>query len=184
MALLQNIPMQEADGIGFLAVCMLFICLFMLMLMLSLALKIVPEYQRVAVFRLGRFLGIRGPGTIIAIPFVDRLAAIDLREQERTYQGLPVLTRDNQRIVIDLLARYRVVKLEQYVLNVTNLETSMQELVRSTLSDVAGGMDYADIVTQRPQLVQDVLGRAGETAGRWGAEILGLELRDIRREQA
>lgn len=116
-----------------------------LFIFLTNAIKIVPEYQRLVVFRLGRCVGTRGPGLILLIPIIDRAVKADLREQVREIPHQVSITKDNAPISIDFLWYYKVLDPAESVLQVGNFEVAAQGMATTTLRAVIGGIPLDDV---------------------------------------
>ena len=101
------------------------------------AIRIVPEYQRLVVFRLGRSVGAKGPGIIILIPVIDRAVKVDLREQVREIPHQTAITKDNAGISVDFIWYYKVLDPAESVLQVGNFEVAAQGMATTTLRAVA-----------------------------------------------
>src|SRR5512146_1880865 len=104
------------------------------------AIRIVPEYQRLVVFRLGRCVGERGPGLVLLIPIIDRGVRVDLREQVREIPAQTSITKDNPPISIDFLWYYKVFDPVHTVLQVGNFELAAQGIATTTLRSVIGSI--------------------------------------------
>src|SRR3990172_8544573 len=111
------------------------------------AVRIVPEYRRLVVFRLGRVIGASGPGLVLLIPFVDRAVRVDLREQVREIPHQTGITKDNAPIAIDFLWYHKVVVASQTVLQVGNFEAAAQGMATTTLRSVIGSMMLDDVLS-------------------------------------
>src|SRR5689334_7088625 len=109
------------------------------------AIRIVPEYQRLVVFRLGRSIGSRGPGIVFLIPFFDRAVKVDLREQVREVPHQTSITKDNAPISIDFLWYYKVLDPAESVLQVGNFESAAAGIAATTLRAVIGGIPLDDV---------------------------------------
>jgi len=149
-------------------------------LMLSAALRIAPEHQRLVVFRLGRFLGVYGPGLSFLIPFLDRAVAVDLRERVRRIEGEVMLTQDRKRITADLVWSYQIVDPARSVLEVEDLEAAAQEMAIVTLRSVIGSMERYDLFENREQASARLQDRLGQIVEPWGAEVRHVEVREIK----
>ncbi|MEA4910060.1 MAG: SPFH domain-containing protein [Anaerolineaceae bacterium] len=143
------------------------------------AIKIVPEYQRLVVFRLGRSIGARGPGIMILIPFVDRAVRVDLREQVREIPVQTSITLDNAPISIDFLWYYKVFDPVQSVLQVGSFEMAAQGIATTTLRSVIGGILLDDVLSQREKINQSLRARLDEVTERWGVKVTNVEIREI-----
>ena len=108
--------------------------------LLASAIKVVPEYQRLVVFRLGRCVGAKGPGIVLLIPVVDRGVKADLREQVREIPHQTAITSDNAGISIDFIWYYKILDPTESVLQVGNFEAAAQGMATTTLRAVIGGI--------------------------------------------
>ncbi len=143
------------------------------------AIKIVPEYQRLVVFRLGRCVGAKGPGIVILIPFVDRAIRVDLREQVREIPAQTSITSDNAPISIDFLWYYKVIDPIQSVLQVGNFELAAQGIATTTLRSVIGGIMLDGVLSEREQINTALRKRLDEVTERWGVKVTNVEIREI-----
>jgi regulator of protease activity HflC (stomatin/prohibitin superfamily) len=143
------------------------------------AIKIVPEYQRLVVFRLGRCIGAKGPGLVILIPFVDRAVRVDLREQVREIPAQTSITNDNAPISIDFLWYYKVVDPIQSVLAVGNFELAAQGIATTTLRSVIGGIMLDGVLSERETINTSLRIRLDEVTERWGVKVTNVEIREI-----
>ena len=149
------------------------------LLFLWSAIKIVPEYQRLVVFRLGRSIGAKGPGLIILIPFVDRAVRVDLREQVREIPAQTSITNDNAPINIDFLWYYKVIDPIQSVLAVGNFELAAQGIATTTLRSVIGGIMLDGVLSERETINTSLRVRLDEVTERWGVKVTNVEIREI-----
>ena len=149
------------------------------LLFLWSAIKIVPEYQRLVVFRLGRCIGAKGPGLIILIPFVDRAVRVDLREQVREIPAQTSITNDNAPINIDFLWYYKVIDPIQSVLQVGNFELAAQGIATTTLRSVIGGIMLDGVLSERETINTSLRLRLDEVTERWGVKVTNVEIREI-----
>jgi regulator of protease activity HflC (stomatin/prohibitin superfamily) len=143
------------------------------------AIKIVPEYQRLVVFRLGRCIGERGPGLVLLIPFIDRGIRVDLREQVREIPAQTSITSDNAPISIDFLWYYKVFDPVQSVLQVGNFELAAQGIATTTLRSVIGGIMLDGVLSEREKINQALRSRLDEVTERWGVKVTNVEIREI-----
>ncbi|HNZ01317.1 MAG TPA: SPFH domain-containing protein [Anaerolineaceae bacterium] len=146
---------------------------------LATALKIVPEYKRLVVFRLGRCMGARGPGLVILIPFIDQAVSVDLREQVREIPAQTSITKDNAPISIDFLWYYRVFDPVQSVLQVGNFELAAQGIATTTLRSVIGGIMLDGVLSEREQINAALRTRLDEVTEKWGVKVTNVEIREI-----
>lgn len=150
-----------------------------LMLVLASAIKIIPEYQRLVVFRLGRCIGSRGPGFIFLIPIVDKGIRVDLREQIREIPHQTAITADNAGISLDFIWYYKVLDPVESVLQVGAFESAAQGMATTTLRAVVGGIELDQVLTDREHINYLLRTRLDEVTERWGVKVTNVEIREI-----
>ncbi len=160
-------------GIGIL------IALVLIIIFLVKAIKIVPEYQRLMVFRLGRSIGTKGPGVAILIPVVDRGIRVDLREQYLEIPHQSAITEDNATISIDFIIFTKVVDAVMSVVAVQNFEGAAQNIAATTLRSVVGDMSLDDVLAKREQMNEVLRAKLDEVTERWGVKVTNVEIREI-----
>jgi regulator of protease activity HflC (stomatin/prohibitin superfamily) len=143
------------------------------------AIRIVPEYQRLVVFRLGRCVGQKGPGIVLLIPVIDRAVKVDLREQVREIPHQTSITKDNAPISIDFLWYYKVLDPAESVLQVGNFEVAAQGMATTTLRAVIGGIPLDDVLSEREHINTMLRTRLDEVTERWGVKVTNVEIREI-----
>jgi regulator of protease activity HflC (stomatin/prohibitin superfamily) len=143
------------------------------------AIRITQEYERLVVFRLGRCIGQKGPGLVLLIPFIDRGAKVDLREQVREIPHQTSITLDNAPIAIDFIWYYKVIDASQSVLQVGNFEAASQGMATTTLRSVIGGIPLDDVLSQRDRINQMLRTKLDEVTERWGVKVTNVEIREI-----
>ena len=143
------------------------------------AIRIVPEYQRLVVFRLGRSIGQRGPGLILLIPVIDRAVKVDLREQVREIPHQTAITKDNAGISVDFIWYYKVLDPTESVLQVGNFEVAAQGMATTTLRAVIGGIPLDDVLSEREHINTMLRTRLDEVTERWGVKVTNVEIREI-----
>ncbi|MGD8621496.1 MAG: SPFH domain-containing protein [Anaerolineales bacterium] len=146
---------------------------------LATAIRIIQEYERLVVFRLGRCVGERGPGLVILIPFVERGVKVDLREQVREIPHQTSITLDNAPIAIDFIWYYKVVDAMQSVIQVGNFEVAAQGMATTTLRSVIGAIALDDVLSQRDHINQTLRVKLDEVTERWGVKVTNVEIREI-----
>ncbi len=159
--------------------CLVGVVVLLLLIFISSALKIVPEYQRLVVFRLGRCIGPKGPGLILLIPWVDRAVRVDLREQVREIPAQTSITADNAPISIDFLWYYKVFDPVQSVLQVGSFELAAQGIATTTLRAVIGGILLDGVLSEREKINIALRTRLDEVTERWGVKVTNVEIREI-----
>ena len=143
------------------------------------AIRIVPEYQRLVVFRLGRSVGAKGPGIVILIPIIDRAVKVDLREQVREIPHQTAITKDNAGISVDFIWYYKVLDPSESVLQVGNFEVAAQGMATTTLRAVIGGIPLDDVLSEREHINTMLRTRLDEVTERWGVKVTNVEIREI-----
>ncbi len=149
------------------------------LIILAQAIRIVPEYQRLVVFRLGRCVGARGPGLVLLIPIVDKAIKVDMREQVREVPHQISITKDNASISIDFLWYYKVLDAAESVLQVGSFETAAAGMATTTLRAVIGGIPLDDALSEREHINNMLRTRLDEVTERWGVKVTNVEIREI-----
>ncbi len=167
------------DGNTLTILCLVGAVFLVLIVFLSNAIRIVPEYQRLVVFRLGRSIGEKGPGVVILIPIVDRAVRVDLREQVREIPRQTSITKDNAPIDIDFIWFYKVLNPTDSVIQVGNFELAAQGMATTTLRSVIGGILLDDVLSERETINNILRTRLDEVTGRWGVKVTNVEIREI-----
>lgn len=154
------------------------IVLFLLVL-LPLTLKVVREYQRIVLFRLGRMVGIKGPGVVLLIPFVDRPSYVDLREFFLEIPHQTSITKDNAAISIDFITFFKVIDAEASVVQVANFSGAAQNVAATTLRSVVGDISLDDVLAKRDEINMILCTKLDEVTERWGVKVTNVEIREI-----
>jgi regulator of protease activity HflC (stomatin/prohibitin superfamily) len=141
--------------------------------------RIVPEYQRMIVFRLGRVIGARGPGLVLLIPVADQGVRIDLRERFFDIPPQPCITQDNATLSIDLLIYMKIVDALTSVLNVQDYEGAARGIAITTLRAVVGDMLLDAVLSKREHINEVLRGKLDEVTDRWGIKVTAVEIREI-----
>jgi regulator of protease activity HflC (stomatin/prohibitin superfamily) len=141
--------------------------------------RIVREYQRIVLFRLGRCIGTRGPGVVMLIPLIDRPIVVDLRERYLEIPNQTAITKDNAGIQIDFIIFYRVADAVQTVITVQNFAGAAQNIAATTLRSVVGDMLLDDVLSKRDEMNLLLRTRLDEVTERWGVKITNVEVREI-----
>jgi regulator of protease activity HflC (stomatin/prohibitin superfamily) len=159
--------------------CIIGALLVLGLVFLLYAIRIVPEYQRLVVFRLGRSVGAKGPGIVLLIPGIDRAVKVDLREQVREIPHQTSITKDNAPISIDFLWYYKVLDPTESVLQVGNFDVAAQGMATTTLRAVIGGMPLDNVLSDREHINTMLRTRLDEVTERWGVKVTNVEIREI-----
>lgn len=155
------------------------VALIALVVLIGMAIKIVREYERLVVFRLGRVLTIKGPGIVFLIPLVDRAVSVDLRELYLEIPHQSAITEDNATISIDFIIFYKVVDAVMSVVEVQFFAGAAQNIAATTLRSVVGDMSLDDVLAKREAMNETLRVKLDEVTERWGVKITNVEIREI-----
>jgi regulator of protease activity HflC (stomatin/prohibitin superfamily) len=155
------------------------IVVLLLVILLPQAIRIVREYQRLMVFRLGRAIGAKGPGLVILIPFIDKGVWVDLRELYLEIPHQTAITEDNASISIDFIVFYRVIDAVMSIIEVGNFAGAAQNIAATTLRSVVGDMSLDDVLAKREQMNEILRVKLDEVTERWGVKVTNVEIREI-----
>jgi len=153
--------------------------LIIVLAILSTSIRVVREYERGVIFRLGRFIGAKGPGLFFIIPFADRFVKIDLRTVAFDVPSQRVLTKDNVSVNVDAVVYYRVHDPGKAVNQVENYLLATNLLAQTTLRDVLGQVELDDLLTKREELSKRIAGIVDELTDRWGIKVSAVSLKDV-----
>jgi regulator of protease activity HflC (stomatin/prohibitin superfamily) len=159
--------------------CIVAFVVVVLIIFLVNAIRIVNEYQRLVVFRLGRCIGTKGPGLVLLIPIIDRAVKADLREQVREVPHQVSITKDNAPISIDFLWYFKVLDPTLSVVGVGNFELSAAGMATTTLRSVIGGIPLDEVLSQRENINTTLRVKLDEVTERWGVKVTNVEIREI-----
>jgi regulator of protease activity HflC (stomatin/prohibitin superfamily) len=159
--------------------CVVAFVVVVLVIILANAIRIVNEYQRLVVFRLGRCIGTKGPGLVLLIPVIDRPVKADLREQVREVPHQVSITKDNAPISIDFLWYFKVMDPTLSVIGVGNFELAAAGMATTTLRSVIGGIPLDEVLSQREHINQTLRSKLDEVTERWGVKVTNVEIREI-----
>jgi regulator of protease activity HflC (stomatin/prohibitin superfamily) len=148
-------------------------------ILLSSIVKIVREYERGVIFRLGRLLRAKGPGVILLIPMVDRMMKIDLRVVTLDIPRQEMMTRDNVPVTVDAVVYFRVVSPEDSVVKVENFSKATYLIAQTTLRSVLGQHELDELLSQRDRINQQLQRVIDETTEPWGIKVTLVEVRDV-----
>jgi regulator of protease activity HflC (stomatin/prohibitin superfamily) len=146
---------------------------------LALAIKVVREYERIVVFKLGRFVGAKGPGIILIAPIINRVVLIDLRERFLEVTRQTCITKDNAPVDIDFLIYYKVFDAGQSVVQVQNFTGASVGIATTTLRAVVGDIPLDELLARREQINNVLRAKLDEVTERWGVKVTSVEIREI-----
>ena len=144
-----------------------------------LAIKVVQEYERGVIFRLGRLVGARGPGLFFILPFVERMVKVDLRVVTMDVPRQDVITRDNVTVKVDAVVYFRVLDPEMAVVKVTDYIRATSLVAQTTLRSVLGQSDLDELLSKREDVNQRLQRIIDETTEPWGVKVTIVEVRDV-----
>jgi regulator of protease activity HflC (stomatin/prohibitin superfamily) len=153
--------------------------LIIAVLLLWNGVKIVREYQRLVVFRLGRSFGPKGPGVVYLIPIIDKAVWVDLREVYLEIPAQTCITKDNAPISIDFLIYWKVVDPQLSVIQVGNFAGAAQGIATTGLRAVIGDISLDEVLAKRDQINQVLRAKLDEVTERWGVKVTTVEIREI-----
>ncbi len=159
--------------------CVVAFVVVLAIIFLMNAIRVVNEYQRLVIFRLGRCIGTKGPGLVLLIPVIDRAVKVDLREQVREVPQQVSITKDNAPISIDFLWYFKVLDPTLSVVGVVNFELSAAGMATTTLRSVIGGIPLDEVLSQREHINQTLRSKLDEVTERWGVKVTNVEIREI-----
>jgi len=171
--------MTQVTDLSSTLLCLIGAVIVAALFLLASAIRIVPEYQRLVVFRLGRAIGAKGPGVVILIPVLDRGQRVDLREQVREIPHQTSITKDNAAISVDFIWYYKILDPMDSVLQVGNFEAAAQGMATTTLRAVIGGIPLDDALSEREHINNMLRTRLDEVTERWGVKVTNVEIREI-----
>lgn len=150
-----------------------------LVMIVPMMFRILREYERGVVFRLGRIAGVKGPGLIFLIPFVDILERVDLRTVTADVPTQDVITRDNVSVKVNAVVYYRVVSPENAIMAVEDYRHATSQMAQTKLRDVLGQVELDDLLSERDSInerLQDILDRQTDP---WGIKVSTVELKHV-----
>ena len=149
------------------------------LIILPMSVKIVTEYERGVIFRLGRLVGARGPGLFFIIPFVDRMVKVDLRVVTMDVPSQEVITKDNVTVRVNAVAYFRVVDPEASVVKVLDHIRATSQISQTTLRNVLGQSELDELLTQREKLNQSLTRIIDEHTDPWGVKVSTVEIKEV-----
>ncbi len=160
-------------NIGFIA---LIVGGFIIILM---AVKIVAEYERGVIFRLGRLVGARGPGLFLIIPFVDRMVKVDLRVVTMDVPSQDIITKDNVTVRVNAVVYFRVVDPEASVVRVLDHIRATSQIAQTTLRNVLGQSELDELLAEREKLNQALQQIIDQHTDPWGVKVSTVEIKEV-----
>ncbi len=154
------------------------IIIFFLMLLAS-AIKIMAEYQRIVIFRLGRLLGIKGPGLVFIVPIIDRAVKLDLRTRVIDVPKQRVITKDNVTVDVDAVVYFRVTDPQKAIVEVQRYDVATSLLAQTTLRDILGQQSLDELLSKREELNKSLQTILDQGTDPWGIKVSAVTIRDV-----
>jgi len=152
---------------------------FVILILLFMAIKIVSEYERGVIFRLGRLVGARGPGLFVIIPFIDRMVKVDLRVVTMDVPSQEVITKDNVTVRVNAVVYFRVVDPESSVVKILDHIRATSQISQTTLRNVLGQSELDELLMQREKLNQMLQKIIDEHTDPWGVKVSIVEIKEV-----
>jgi regulator of protease activity HflC (stomatin/prohibitin superfamily) len=161
-------------AIGVVIVVAIFLVIF-----LSSAVRILREYERGVIFRLGRLIAQKGPGLILLIPFIDRMERVELRTVTLRIEPQEVITRDNVPARVTAVAYFRVIDPNRAIVEVEDYESATLQIAQTTLRSVLGSAELDQLLAAREQLNENLQRVIDEQTEPWGVKVTTVEIKDV-----
>jgi len=162
----------------------LVILVIFLVIVLFASIKVVQEYERGVVFRLGRLAGVRGPGLILLIPFLERMQKVDLRTVTMDIPAQEVITKDNVTIRVNAVAYFRVLNPDAAIVNVADYIRATSQIAQTTLRSVLGQSSMDDLLAEREMINQQLAKIIDDQTEPWGIKVSIVEVKDVELPQS
>ena len=143
------------------------------------SIRIVPQFERLVVLRLGKVVGVKGPGPVFLIPIIDQGIKVDLRERYIEVERQTCITKDNAPVDIDFLVYFKVFDPEKTVISVSNFEGAATGIATTTLRAVVGDLTLDEVLAQRERINSILRTKLDEVTERWGVKVTAVEIREI-----
>ncbi|MDD5122435.1 MAG: SPFH domain-containing protein, partial [Dehalococcoidales bacterium] len=153
--------------------------LFLLFTVISMSVRVVSEYERGVIFRLGRLIGAKGPGLFFIIPFIDRMVKVDLRVVTMDVPSQDVITKDNVTVRVNAVVYFRVVNPTDVVVKVLDHIKATSQISQTTLRNVLGQSELDELLSKREQLNQTLQEIIDEHTDPWGVKVSTVEIKDV-----
>ena len=155
------------------------IIVFFVIILLANAIKVLREYERAVVFRLGRLIGVKGPGLIVIIPFIDRVQVVSLRTVTLDVPPQDVITRDNVSVSVNAVVYFRVMDAAKAVVEVEDYFYATSQLAQTTLRSVLGEVELDTLLAERERINQRLQRIIDEATDPWGVKVTTVEVKHV-----
>jgi regulator of protease activity HflC (stomatin/prohibitin superfamily) len=160
------------------------IVLVVLFMLATAAIKIVQEYERGVIFRLGRLMGARGPGLFFIIPGVESMRKVDLRIVTLDVPAQEAITRDNVTLKVNAIVYFRVVNPEEAIVKVLDYMRATSLIAQTTLRSILGQSDLDHLLSEREKINQELQQVIDQQTDAWGVKVTSVEVRDVELPQS
>jgi len=157
----------------------LFTILILLVAFLASSVKILREYERAVVFRLGRLIGSKGPGMIILIPGIDKMVRVDLRTVTLDVPPQDIITRDNVSVKVSAVVYFRVLDPVKAILDVEDFHFATSQLAQTTLRSVCGQGELDNLLAERDEINERIQSILDKDTAPWGVKVSKVEVKEI-----
>ncbi len=176
----QNFFGQDIFGQNPLLFIFVIIAIILIVIYFLSGIRIVKEWERAPVLRLGRYTGLRGPGIFWIIPGIDKIPSIiSTRIQTYSFRSEQSLTRDNVPIAIDAVLFFRVIDVEKTILEVEHYQAATQWVAQTTLREVTGQVELDEVLAEREKIAHHMQELVDQKTENWGIKIISVEIRDV-----
>ncbi len=153
--------------------------LLLLLILLASAVRILREYERAVIFRLGRLIGAKGPGLILLIPLVDRMVRVSLRVVALDVPPQDVVTRDNVALKVNAVLYFQVIRSDDAIVRVEDFIQATSQMAQTTLRSVVGEHELDDLLADRERINQQLQRIIDERTDPWGIKVTAVEVKDV-----
>ena len=154
------------------------------LIFLTSAIRVVREYERGVVFRLGRLIGAKGPGIMFLIPFVDRMVKVDLRTVTLDVPSQEIITRDNVTVRVNAVVYFRIIDPEKAIVEVENYLAATSMIAQTTLRSVIGMAELDELLAEREKLNEKLQEVIDQQTDPWGVKVTAVEIKDVEIPQS
>jgi regulator of protease activity HflC (stomatin/prohibitin superfamily) len=170
----------DGEFIGFQVLPFLAFVALIIVTLLAMSIRVIREYERAVIFRLGRLLGVKGPGLFFLIPFIDSMVKVDLRIVTVDVPEQKIITKDNVTVGVDAVIYYKVFDPEKAITKIENYHYSVLMYAQTTLRDIVGQVELDDLLTKREEInkrLQEILDQVTDP---WGIKVTAVTLKEVK----
>jgi len=159
--------------------CFVGVAVFLLVVFLVMAVRVVQEYERGVIFRLGRLVGAKGPGLFLLIPFIDRMIKVDLRVVTLDVPSQEAITKDNVTIKVNAVVYFKVFTPTDAVVNIEDYRRATWQIAQTTLRNVIGQSELDELLAHREKINEQLQQIIDEQTEPWGIKVTLVEIKDV-----